>query len=661
MLTAEKMNRVSVLILKQDLDGVIEEIARLGILHPARIEEIDEWANDLASVNVEQTAAEYAKRQRRLRQLLEGIAARDISFQAAPTVEIRRLTLNEIDSVLDGIEARLQPLVSARTSLIERKNELKVLLGQLDTLLPEGVFLRDLMQSTFLSSKIGRIHESQLPVLKRLLSLVPSVVFPYRITGENFQVACVVLRRDKATLESCLSKVGFNEAELPQDLRQISVEVETAAARELADLDIELSRVAKDIEHEQSSILPELQAALFNVEAGLLLLRVKNYCKSTDTTCLFSGWAPQEKTGELVAAMREKTQGKAIVDVVAAETVENQANGGVEVPVLVNLPLFLKPFRILVEGFGIPSYRMIDPTIFVAVTFLIMFGMMFGDIGHGIVLAAAGILVACKSKEFRDIGKLMIYGGASSVTFGILYGSVFGLDTLIPPLWLRPLDNITTLFVAAIGFGVVMVSLGLILNMINAVRMHTFAQNVFDESGLLIAIAYWAGIGVTVKFLLFTEGPLRPGAAFAIVALPLALFFAKGPILRFAGKQKKAFPEGVPTYLIEGLVEIMEVLMGYLANTVSFIRVAAFGLAHSGLFVAIFGIADAVSGGPGGRVSSWAVLIAGNIIVIVLEGLVVTIQALRLEYYEFFGKFFKSGGAKYNPVAFSSVMSERTS
>jgi V/A-type H+-transporting ATPase subunit I len=132
--------------------------------------------------------------------------------------------------------------------------------------------------------------------------------------------------------------------------------------------------------------------------------------------------------------------------------------------------------------------------------------------------------------------------------------------------------------------------------------------------------------------------------------VPLVLFFLQGPILKILGRRRSAFPDGPGTYVMEGLVGILEILMGYLANTVSFIRIAAFGLAHAGLFVAVFSLAELVAEKPGGTVASWVILILGNVVIILLEGLVVTIQALRLEYYEFFSKFFKSSQAEYKPV-----------
>jgi V/A-type H+-transporting ATPase subunit I len=293
---------------------------------------------------------------------------------------------------------------------------------------------------------------------------------------------------------------------------------------------------------------------------------------------------------------------------------------------------------------------MIDPTIFVGITFLLMFGMMFGDVGHGLVLLLGGLLMTLKSRKWREAGKLGVYCGVASMIFGFLYGSFFGLEDLLPTLWLKPLENMTDLFRAAIGFGVVMVSLGIVLNVINSFRARSFWQNFFDKSGPLVGVVYWAGIGIVLKLMISGGGSLNPAIFYGLFIAPLAVFTLRGPLLKMMGKQRRSFPDGIGTYIMESVVEVMEILMGYLANTISFIRVAAFGLAHAGLFVAVFSLARVVSDRPGGLLYSWLVLILGNVVIILLEGLVVTIQALRLEYYEFFGKFFMGLGSKYEPA-----------
>lgn len=649
MLVAEKMNRLTVVVMKDDMEPVFEEIAKVGVLHLTRIEEIDEWARELECAGAGQLSDEYLKRQRRIERLVEEVAPGDLKDRTR-SEEIRPVDLGEADKQIATIEATLEPLLSARKSLTEQLNELKGLLTGIGTLMPSGVPVRALTRSTFLSSAIGTIEEAQLTKLRRLLESVPSVVLPYRRESGRLHLVCVVLKKDGAGLERSLKEVSFKKTEGPADLSKVSAEAESGVANEIAKLEHELARVARDTDSARRTVSPQLIKILEQVEATTLLLRIKDYCRLTDKTCVFSGWVPRDKTDELVVSIKEKTEGRAIVSVVQAEQIAEVTRGKIEVPVLFKHTPFLKPFEILVAGYGIPAYRMVDPTVFVAITFLAMFGMMFGDAGHGLILLAAGLILGARYERLRDAGKLIAYCGISSVFFGILYGSFFGLATVLPTVWVKPLEGIMDLFRVAIGFGVAVVSLGIILNVVNSIRTHSFLDNLFDTAGPLVGLMYWAGVGAAVKFMMSSPRLLHPVLFVAMIVVPLTLLFMKGPILKFMGRQHRMFPEGVGTYAMEEVVEIMEILMGYLANTVSFIRVAAFGLAHAGLFVAVFSLAEVVASKPGGMVLSWLVLVLGNIGIILLEGLVVTIQALRLEYYEFFGKFFRSTGSKYEPV-----------
>ena len=660
MLVAEKMNRVSVVIMKEDMEPVLEEIAKAGVLHLTRIEEIDAWARGLESEAGETLSSEYRKRQRKLRLLIEEVSPAALKEQYGRSEEISLVDLDEIDGGIAKIEKRIAPLLSARRGLSEKLTELNSLRDQIETLVPSGLPVGTLMRSTFLASAIGTIDEAQLAKLNRLLESVPSVVLPYQKKHGRIHLVCVVLRKDKAALDASLRDVAFKQTDLPKDLSEVSAEIQSRVASEIGAIEKKLADVRADIDGVREDTLPQLIVIMKKIEAAIVLLRIKDYCRLTDRTCIFSGWVPRELTDEFVSVTKEKTEGRAVVEVVGAEEIEEVREGRVEVPVLFKHPPSLRPFHMLIEGFGTPSYRMVDPTIFVAITFLVMFGMMFGDVGHGLVLLAGGSILAAKLPKLGDAGRLIVYCGISSALFGFLYGSVFGLEEVLPTLWVKPLDDITELFKFAIGFGVVVVSLGIILNIINSFRTHSFLESFFDKAGLLGGIVYWAGVGIVVKFMVSSGRLPHPVLLFGLFVLPLAVFVMKGPILRLLGKRELMFPEGVTSYVMEQIVEILEILMGYLANTVSFIRVAAFGLAHAGLFVAVFSLADVVGKAPGGVVLSWLVMILGNIGIIMLEGLVVTIQALRLEYHEFFGKFFKSTGSKYKPAGLSGALLDQT-
>ena len=143
---------------------------------------------------------------------------------------------------------------------------------------------------------------------------------------------------------------------------------------------------------------------------------------------------------------------------------------------------------------------------------------------------------------------------------------------------------------------------------------------------------------------------LEPYLVICLIGVPLCLLLLKGPILKLFKRKEKVFPDGISAYIMERIVEIIEIFIGYLANTISFVRIAAFALAHVGLFMAVFSLADILKTKPAGPLLWVVTLVLGNLLIIALEGLIVTIQGIRLEYYEFFSKFFTSQGKAYQPM-----------
>jgi V/A-type H+-transporting ATPase subunit I len=313
-------------------------------------------------------------------------------------------------------------------------------------------------------------------------------------------------------------------------------------------------------------------------------------------------------------------------------------------------PAFFKPFEMLTKAYGIPAYATIDPTPILGLSFLFMFGMMFGDVGHGLILSLAGGFMIWKSakRSLQQSGLLLLYAGIASVIFGFLFGSVFGLDNLLPTLWLRPIDSINRLFRVAIFFGIGMITLSIVINMINFFKKGDFLHIIFDKAGLLAIIVYWCGI-LVVSRMVTPDVERLPFIIPLILISGIFLLFIREPLLYLLQGKRKLFPEGIFSGIMGGAIELLELVLGFLANTISFIRVAAFGLAHAGLFMAIFALSDAVQDTAGGIIS-YFVLILGNVIIILLEGLIVSIQAVRLEFYEFFGRFFRQSDVSYKPI-----------
>jgi len=327
---------------------------------------------------------------------------------------------------------------------------------------------------------------------------------------------------------------------------------------------------------------------------------------------------------------------------------------------LINMRL-LKPFELLVKTMGMPANSEIDPTPLTAFTFVLIFGLMFGDLGQGLVLALIGVMlrtIAQKKGEYREglgqIGGILILCGLSAALCGLLYGSIFSNEHIIPALWFHPIEHPMRLFSITILMGALFIIAGLCVNICNNFMNSDYTGALLGKRGLAVLILYTAIVLLAVRFSRTGENPLLWEAG-AFILLPLLLFSLRGvlgPLL--FGNPK---PHGITEYVIETIVEILEIGLSLLANTISFIRVGAFALSHAGLSIVTFTLAGIVD--PAMKsMGAVLIIITGNIFIIGFEGFVCGIQSVRLEYYEFFSKFFKGDGVAFTPFILKAKTSE---
>jgi V/A-type H+-transporting ATPase subunit I len=282
---------------------------------------------------------------------------------------------------------------------------------------------------------------------------------------------------------------------------------------------------------------------------------------------------------------------------------------------------------------------------------------MFGDVGHGLILFLLGLFLSKKIKKLSivQIGLIAMECGVMSIIFGFLYGSIFGFEHILPALWFHPMTNIYYFMKITIGFGIGIISLGLLLNIINSINNHDFLKGIFGEFGVMGLLFYWGCIGLLILYMVKGEFISSNAYLIWLIFIPLIIIFFKEPLFNLYNrlllkKKVKILPSHIGLYFLESFIEIGDTIIGFLSNTVSFIRVSAFALAHAGLFLAVFALAQTMQNLKGGIFWYWLIIILGNIGIIVIEGLVVSIQTIRLEYYEFFSKFFKGGGELYQPL-----------
>lgn len=301
---------------------------------------------------------------------------------------------------------------------------------------------------------------------------------------------------------------------------------------------------------------------------------------------------------------------------------------GARPPLVLRNPWWAQPFEVFTRLVGMPSAAGADPSALLAFAVPLMFGYMFGDVGQGLTLALVGWLL----RDRMPVLRLLVPGGLAAAAFGFVFGSVFSLETVVHPLWVVPLEQPLPVLLVPIGAGALLLAIGLLIGAFEAFWSNTFEQWLRDDAPVLASY-----IGLAAGF--FHPAGWALAAAGAIAAALAAAI--DGRSVRSA---------------LAGLGQWVEQTLQLAVNTLSFARVGAFALAHAGLSSAVVALADA-AGNPFGTV---LVLLIGNVLVMLVEGLVVSIQATRLVLFEFFTRFFRPEGREFRPLAAPPVTTEES-
>ena len=350
---------------------------------------------------------------------------------------------------------------------------------------------------------------------------------------------------------------------------------------------------------------------------------------------VFIGWMPDIEAARMEADMAEDNK----VILVLEEAVGAAHSTP---PTKLKNNFFVKPFEFFVKMYGLPKYDEIDPTPFVALTYFFLFGVMFGDLGQGAVLSLIGFLLYRFKKS--ALGQILGLIGISSMFFGLMYGSVFGLEELIPHLWLKPAESVNNILFIPVGAGVLLIFITMIINMINAVRQKNMAKLFFGPNGLSGLVFYAGVVGIAVS--MFTgRKVMGAGLIIIFIVIPLILIAFKHQIDSYLKRRKLSIEGSVPMFILETVIEMFEVLLTYFTNTVSFVRVGAFALSHAGMMSVVLLLAETGNG------LNPVVMVLGNILVMLMEALVVGIQVLRIEFYELFSRYYEGGGREFIPSA----------
>lgn len=324
-----------------------------------------------------------------------------------------------------------------------------------------------------------------------------------------------------------------------------------------------------------------------------------------------------------------------------------------ECPTLLKNNWFAKPFEMFLGMYGVPKYTDFDPTGFMAFTYCLLFGIMFGDLGQGLVLFILGLVFEKKGQIFGIINRC----GITSMIFGFLFGSVFGYEELLNPIHqslfgvreklfdVMAQSSTMLLLIGAVAIGAVLILTTQCMNIVNRFKHHQLGDAIFSQNGIAGLVFYGGIVFAIVATMLLGWNVLNPVYLGIFIVLPVISFVMKEPLSNAVEHKTVKPEEGWGGYIAQSIFELIDVLLTFVTNSMSYLRVGGFVLSHAGMMLVVMTLVE-MTGKAG-----VAVLIFGNIFVMVLEGLIVGIQTLRLEYYEMFSRYYDAGGVQFNALS----------
>jgi len=660
MLRPRKMRYIELTVFKNDMDAVLEYLGKKGAIHFPKTENKNETTDT-----------------QRIRDLIDrlcnsasflGIDLSQFDEEVSVPKEAEQLLSEKLCSVIEKLEKRQREIEQEQLRVRETINEASAFSKM-------NVPFSELEQLSYITLRLGRIEPKGITELRETLG-DRAVIIPLE-SGNRILAASS--RKGRFTLDSTLKKVSFEPISVPEDYQGIPSEMLAGLEEQNTHLDAELEKIKTEKEELKNSVSADINRLTASWRRALVIEEIKSHFTATESLYHFSGWTPADTAQEIAQALMKITGGRVAIRSYIPEEVPSIINGSEKVPVSMKHGAFVKGFEGVVFSYGAPLYGTIDPTPLVAFFFTILFGIMFGDVGQGLVLLLLGLLITYgpqKLKGFSKYGTPMIAVGISSMIMGLLSGSVFtNEDLLVAPtravtalITGQPVDRILHILPMAeeggslqkllyffgftVGIGVILNSAGLLINIVNRCILKKYEEAFFSKTGLSGLILFWYAIFIALRVILGGSFLL---VDFAGLLIPVFCIFFGPVIWRIIARERPVLQHGLMTFIMEGFVEVLETVSGYISNTVSFLRVGAFALSHAVLSFIVFNFYERLaSSGIAGSFSALLIMIAGNVIIIVLEGMIVAIQVVRLQYYEFFNKFFIETGVEFAPFRFKS-------
>lgn len=569
-------------------------------------------------------------------------------------LDTSNLTADPSISIEDSIQtitkavADLQEIDDAYVSVDSERSRLQTSLDKIRPFDGLDFDVDKILHFKAIKFRFGRIAKEYISKFERYVYDNVDTLFYKCHTDENYVWGvCFLPARQSDKIDAIYKSMHFERVYLPDEYEGTPHDAIMKLNTQLANLDQKLKerdQKKADYLNTKKQLLYSSYIKLKNQASNFDIRKLAACTENHTTFYILCGWMAQKDAAALAKEVEHDENLYCIIE-------DDQHNILSKPPTKLKNPKVFKPFEMFVEMYGLPNYHEFDPTIFVALTYTFIFGWMFGDVGQGLCLLIGGFLLY----HFKKINLAAIigYAGIFSTFFGFMFGSFFGFEDVLPAIWMRPVTQMTelpfigklnTVFIFAIAFGMLIIVITMILHIINAIRQKDFEGTWFDTNGVAGLVFYASAILVIVLFM--TENPIPAGIVLAVMFIvPLILIGFKEPITHLLLKKKSSEHTGPVMTVVQAFFELFEVLLSYFSNTLSFVRIGAFAVSHAAMMEVVLMLAGAENGAS----PNWIVIILGNAFVCGMEGLIVGIQVLRLEYYEMFSRFYKGDGRPFKP------------
>ncbi len=662
MFFPREMTEVELIIPSKDLVAVTKVLSGRGVFH--QVDSAYLGLESLGPSTWQDKAANYSTLERRIQSIMQTLG---LAEEQKGSTEFDIVDAESVRPAVDRIEGDVKGVGDQLGVEKKRLESLEAQLKQLEPIAHLNFEVGSLRKSDHVHSILG-VMKADTKVIERLDSIrVPHVLFELKRDAKDAVVWLLGSKNNSDELERAAKSAFLNPLTLPEEFSGTPQQVVEKTRKAIEESKQKIFEFESQLGKLGGVHKTELQKLWWDAHVSRLMADAIARFGQLRHTYVVVGWVPAADMPLLTEKLKQASK-EILIEAIPTERSGHHDN----VPVALLNNKWLKPIQELVTTYGRPSYGELDPTILVALTFPILYGAMFGDLGQGLVMMLVGFLSHKKifMKGLSSLGLLLVYCGFFASIFGALYGSIFGFEGHLieeylhfhfEPLWLSPLENILTILGFAIDAGIVILLFSYLLSLFNMARARDWAHFWFGHTGVVAIVFYFCFL--TILNGLLGTTPIAPKIAAAISTLPLP-FNILTPIFAFgvmfnglfrniAEGHRPLIEGGVVMYLVTAFMDLFESVISMLSNTLSFVRVGAFAVAHGGLSLAFFSLA-----GEEPTIGFWITLLIGNIFIIGFEGLIVYIQTMRLHYYEILGKFFHGGGMRFEPLRLNSSQEE---